>query len=241
VDEDDMFKPKQVHFGPGLFFIVTLAAYAETSDRTTTKTCAKISVQVANAGVPSATLARAQAETSRIFREAGIEIEWQTYRVSKSLPGCPVRLIVSILPHATAFASGQALGSTGSVVHSLVFWDRIEELAQMSGSTDVILGHAMAHEIGHMLLGPASHSSWGIMRPKWSAKDIKAGARGLLNFTHEQAEGLRLELIKRSSDNSATAAWRTLRSMTCRRKARSSMEDIDVGLVAVSYVGVVES
>src|ERR1700686_246694 len=110
--------------------------------------CASARIEVSNlANVPEATLARAQAETSRIFHQAGIGIDWQIYQVSESAPGCPVRLIVSILRHASTFASGMALGYSGGMVHATVFWDRIDELAQTHGSTDVILGHAMAHEI----------------------------------------------------------------------------------------------
>ena len=195
-----MFKSKQVHLCPGFCLIVSLAAYAEASDGTKTETCAKISVQVANsAGVPSATLARGQAETGRIFHEVGLVIEWETYRVSKRVAGCPVRLIVSILHHATVFASDMALGSSGSVVHALVFWDRIVELAQTSGSTDVILGHAMAHEIGHLLMG-AQHSQIGLMRPRWDKGDIRTAARGRLRFTPAQAEALRGIIARRANE-----------------------------------------
>jgi hypothetical protein len=92
-----------------------------------------------------------------------------------------------------------ALGSTGSVVHSLVFWDRIEELAQTSGLTDVILGHAIAHEIGHLLMG-AEHSQVGLMRPRWDKGDIRTAARGRLRFTPAQAEALRGVVARRSNE-----------------------------------------
>ena len=199
VVEVAMFKPKQVHLACSLFLVVSLATHAEASDGTTTETCRKITVQVSNlAAVPSATLARAHAETTRIFYEVGVVIEWEEYRVSRPVAGCPVRLIVSILPHATVFASGMALGSTGSFVHSLVFWDRNEELAQTSGSTDVILGHAMAHEICHLLMGPA-HSQVGVMRPRWERGDIKMANRGHLKFTAAQAELLRGLVARRAN------------------------------------------
>ncbi len=194
-----MFKLKQVHLGSSLFLIVSLAAYAETSDGTKTETCRKITVQVSNlAAVPTATLARGQTETSRIFHEVGLVIEWEEYRVSKPVAGCPVRLIVSILPHATAPASSMALGYSGGVVHATVFWDRIEELAQTAGSADVILGHAVAHEIGHLLMGP-EHSQIGLMRPRWGKADIKMAARGRLRFTPAQAEALRGIVARRAT------------------------------------------
>ncbi|MBI2680014.1 MAG: hypothetical protein HYX25_03280 [Candidatus Solibacter usitatus] len=194
-----MFQPKQIHLGSGVFLIASLSCYADGPDGAAADSCAKLAVQVANAGAPPATLAQAQAETTRIFREARIVIEWEEYRVSQRAAGCPVRLIVSILPHATVSASDMALGSSGSVVHSLVFLDRIEELARTSGSTVVILGHAMAHEIGHLLMGPA-HSEIGLMRPRWDRGDIKTAARGRLRFTPAQTEALRARVAQRADE-----------------------------------------
>ena len=37
----------------------------------------------------------------------------------------------------------------------------------------VILGHAAAHEIGHLLLGSNSHSPFGLMRARWSGQDLQ--------------------------------------------------------------------
>jgi hypothetical protein len=45
----------------------------------------------------------------------------------------------------------------------------VEELArgQQLVSKGQILGHAVAHEIGHLLMGTNSHSSRGLMRGNW--------------------------------------------------------------------------
>jgi len=47
-------------------------------------------------------------------------------------------------------------------------------------SDGVLLGHAVAHEIGHLLLGPNSHTSGGIMRPVWRPCDEEWIAKGVL-------------------------------------------------------------
>jgi hypothetical protein len=49
----------------------------------------------------------------------------------------------------------------------------------------------MAHEFGHMLLGPKAHSEQGIMRANWSARDIQHGIQGQLRFTAQQAPLIR--------------------------------------------------
>jgi len=68
---------------------------------------------------------------------------------------------------------------------------RIETLAaDGDASLPDILGHAMAHEIGHLLLGP-SHSPAGIMRAEWTRKDLESAARNELSFTPQQMELLR--------------------------------------------------
>ncbi len=72
-----------------------------------------------------------------------------------------------------------------------IFYSRIETMAaDGDASLSDILGHAMAHEIGHLLLGP-SHSPVGIMRPEWNRKDLESAARNQLSFTPQHMELLR--------------------------------------------------
>jgi hypothetical protein len=48
---------------------------------------------------------------------------------------------------------------------------------------EVILGYAIAHELGHLLLPPNSHSVGGIMR---ASLDMKLAAAQRLRFTGDQ-------------------------------------------------------
>ena len=57
----------------------------------------------------------------------------------------------------------------------------------------LILGCVMAHEIGHLLLGPKSHSDSGIMQPRWENKQVRQGMTGTLLFTQVQAKHFREE------------------------------------------------
>jgi hypothetical protein len=58
-------------------------------------------------------------------------------------------------------------------------------------------GYAVAHEIGHLLLGSHSHSLVGIMRARWGRKELARAERELL-FLREQAELIRTEVLRRS-------------------------------------------
>ena len=70
-----------------------------------------------------------------------------------------------------------------------VFFNRVEQRTEVERiSLDQVLGHAMAHELGHLLLGSNSHSSAGIMSGKWRAEELKHAAKGDLLFTAQQAK-----------------------------------------------------
>ncbi|PYY15245.1 MAG: hypothetical protein DMG60_18205 [Acidobacteria bacterium] len=58
-----------------------------------------------------------------------------------------------------------------------------------------VLGHVIAHEIGHLLLGLNSHSTSGIMRGLWEEEELKAVERGRLLFTSQQSRLMRQKLI----------------------------------------------
>jgi hypothetical protein len=56
-----------------------------------------------------------------------------------------------------------------------------------------LLGFAIAHEMGHLLL-PAGHSPSGIMRPDWNGDDLRHIASGSLQFTPAQANAIRAKV-----------------------------------------------
>ena len=77
-----------------------------------------------------------------------------------------------------------------------VFYDRAKEQAEaMRQFLPQILGHAIAHEMGHVLLRTSGHSSTGIMRAQWTADDLRRAARGQLLFTLEQSDLIRADVL----------------------------------------------
>jgi hypothetical protein len=74
-----------------------------------------------------------------------------------------------------------------------VLMDRVEELAreQQFVSKAQILGHAVAHEIGHLLMGTNSHSPHGLMREGWKVNDLREMSQRHLLFSKEEVERMR--------------------------------------------------
>ena len=133
------------------------------------------------ASVSKAVLGRAAEDATSIYDLAGVELVWNTTRsVECDQPGDGywVRVVLyaghksRALGHA-ANASPSTMGfapcagmTTGPCRIAYIFFDRIEEFAsRMSLPPGRVLGLAIAHEIGHLLLPRRSHSTHGIMRP----------------------------------------------------------------------------
>jgi len=120
------------------------------------------------AGTESAELARAQAETQRIFDDTGVRLVWADIGEEPGAVRCEgVSLSVSLLsPYLVQEAMSQKGSDNflGSAVQSarfaLIYSDRIRTLAERkSVDESVLLGRVIAHEVGHLLL-PGSGHSW---------------------------------------------------------------------------------
>jgi hypothetical protein len=86
-----------------------------------------------------------------------------------------------------------ALGSLASV-----FVERTERHARrMKVSEAVLLGHIMAHELGHLLLGESSHAASGIMTARFKARHLQAAGQGDLGFFDAQAKAMRAQVSRR--------------------------------------------
>jgi hypothetical protein len=60
------------------------------------------------------------------------------------------------------------------------------QAAEFGVAFDLLLGYAVAHEVGHCLLGPG-HSYAGLMRAPWSRKDAEEMSRLSLHLTKPEA------------------------------------------------------
>ncbi len=133
------------------------------------------------ASVSRVVLGRAAEDATSIYDLAGVELVWSTTRSVECDPpadGHWVRVVLyagrksrelgeraNAGPFTMGFAPCAGM-TTGPCTIAYIFYDRIEELARATSvPPGRVLGLAIAHEIGHLLLPRRSHSALGIMRP----------------------------------------------------------------------------
>ncbi|MDQ2777177.1 MAG: hypothetical protein M3Y57_19995 [Acidobacteriota bacterium] len=94
----------------------------------------------------------------------------------------------TVCPGALGFAL--PLAHTGA--HASIFYDRVEAMARTASTARyVVLGYAIAHELGHVLLRSNEHSQGGLMQTRWSLATWRLASEGLLSFLPEQLEAIR--------------------------------------------------
>jgi len=149
-------------------------------------------------------LNEAEQETARIFGAAGIETAWQECPCSGSLGGRDfmLRIVPRLFgstrnPFQEDNLGFAAVDGDGGIL-ATVFYHRVEARTR-GGNTSKLLGHAIAHEIGHLLLGSRAHTDRGIMRAYWSRDYLKIIHRGQLLFTTEQVNLIRTHLTAGST------------------------------------------
>lgn len=148
-------------------------------------------------GVKAETLRRAVETASELLAGAAIAPTWTVCPVEeRSLvcdgPFAAREVTVQLLPltqrrdAALGFAIVGPPGRLGR--HARVFWNGVRSVARSHGADRAtLLGHVIAHEIGHLLLGENSHSRRGLMRADWRAADFESMRELELRFNRDQA------------------------------------------------------
>jgi hypothetical protein len=134
------------------------------------------------AGLTGDEISVAQQAAGAILREAGLVLEWRDCSGGCAHEAGAREIVLRIAPapsSATAGSLGYSVVDT--VVESgtlaTVFADRIASAAlRTKVGMSVLLGRAIAHEIGHLLLGTSRHSASGLMRALWSDRELRRDA-----------------------------------------------------------------
>ena len=168
-----------------------------------------ITVHVYNyAQIPALRLARTEKRVEGFFLGAGIKLKWAdtplpsmseprpSTQVWNPDPSDFVLKIVSAFPKSAGQMPEPVFGfAAGPQV--TIFNKRTEDIAFSAEVTHPeILAIAIAHELGHALLGPKSHSGTGIMRPRMQPEDFRKAQCMTLSFTPEQAERMRRQVVQ---------------------------------------------
>jgi hypothetical protein len=90
-----------------------------------------------------------------------------------------------------------------------VYIDRVEWLARAGGvSAGSLLARAMAHEIGHLVLGTTAHSRRGLMRAVWSREELIRAQAADWVFPADDATRLQTALARRlEATPDAVVVW----------------------------------
>jgi hypothetical protein len=104
------------------------------------------------------------------------------------------------MKHALGFAV-----VTMHAVYAPVFYDRGTGIAGLGiAPASQILGLAIAHEIGHLLLCSREHARDGLMRAQWSGADLHLATVELLRFHPGEAKIMQMEILRRSRGQAAS-------------------------------------
>jgi hypothetical protein len=213
-------------FGIGLALTTGLINLGHAAPAAASETSPEITIHVHNyARVAPETLVEAEEVTTGILREAGVETRWADSVLKAKDDPEPFAghltysfsdIQLSILPPEMSDRFGLPKNVMGVVPRSdaqiaYVFDSKVEALFQTTlraystghidrrVSESQILGIAIAHELGHLLLALQGHSAEGIMRADWGLRDLRNATFGMLLFTPQQAEVLRANARSRNT------------------------------------------
>jgi len=144
------------------------------------------------AGMPAGKWTQAAAGAGRLLAKAGYPVDWIACRGADVRPEAAARCKGELVAdtYVLRIMSGKGLRARGNkqvlayalVDHSnsayaTVFLEPIQEHADYLGvPPNKVLACAVAHEIVHLLRGPA-HSPWGLMKAVWDRHDATAIAQ----------------------------------------------------------------
>ena len=152
-------------------------------------------------GIPLAALRQSQIEASRIFKAVGITLTWVP---PGEVPANSLIIKIVNTPIGDKSRNPNVLGvSPGSKDApgrvTWLYYSRIQELARfLHLEVAQLLGHVMAHEMGHLLLPHDAHAAAGLMKRGWDNHQAILAATGSLTFEASQAAQIRTRLQGRT-------------------------------------------
>lgn len=153
----------------------------------------------------------AETDAAEVFDRAGLSVDWincgreadlsSKSRCSRQVG--PNDLVVRIVPRARTLPQwvfGVSFVSEGVGAYADVFLDHVKRIQEehIQISLARVVGHVVAHEVGHLLLGTTAHSRTGIMQANWDTDQLQAIPMGRLLFSPEQGRQMRTKVEARA-------------------------------------------
>ncbi len=150
--------------------------------------------------VPNVFMRLAQEVADEVYRDIGIELDWADNECHSGEGVFAVNITsremaaTVVSDHTLGFAESGTQGAT-------VLYDQVKKFAGWYRlNRGVMLGYVIAHELGHLLLPPNSHSVTGVMR---GMIDLHLASERQLRFTAEQGALILSTLAARSGYTAA--------------------------------------
>jgi len=146
------------------------------------------------AGVQPEALRRTLARVDRIFAGTSISLRWQGCEEKcgtvEGAFGIGLTASRTAAPES-ASALGYAMLGPGDGRRAVVLIPRVTWHADRAGvPLEIVLAHAIAHELGHVLMRSARHAP-GIMEAHWGRETSRRMMQGTLGFCPAQAAAMR--------------------------------------------------
>jgi hypothetical protein len=163
------------------------------------------------ASVPARTLADAVRVAESLLGQAGVPTQWRDCTAAIGHRPCAggaasrAGLAIDLFGRGQTRAlarSPDTLGLAflakreGEESVAIVFVEEARVQAFRAGvPMQVVLGHATAHEAGHLLLGTTEHAAAGLVQAHWSPGDLSRAAFGQLRFNEQESSRLRAAVL----------------------------------------------
>ena len=202
--------------------LLTLTSAASSKERLSEPTeSLSLTVRTYNyTEAPERVLGPAKEVAAGVFRKLGIQIGWANCAAgskdAESHPACQPRAVfetdvlnlkiisremaqrVSGLFPGDTFGFALPAQGDGFGSNATIFYHSVGEVARDAKRLPAtILGHVLAHEMGHLLLAMKGHSRHGIMHVPWGPQELGRAAQGALLFGDKQGERIRSKVVAR--------------------------------------------
>jgi hypothetical protein len=211
----------------GFAFLFSSAAWAGASPMSGQAPFLLSVLVVDNSAAGPVELEVAKEKATAIFGRAGIDIEWRHFSPLTGAPSAPAwdasgrdvlpltlilpakkayptlkklfRLPKSAMGFATTRPADKPYGDT-----AYIFVNRVEELIRRDAFArlGIVLGHIIAHELGHLLLG-RGHTSSGLMSAQVGERTLKLARANRLHFSRPQVKKILAVVGRRTSSRRA--------------------------------------